>query len=104
MNDRACRLGGASIQSGVGATRRSGVNRDQLRDCASLMAQLVPLIVEIGMDYPDALRGDTRSLASSTSGRDLKTQKAENLPRCHMLRSPARRLVPLLRSPWLEAD
>ena len=41
-----------------GATWRSGVNRDQLRDCVNLMGQLVPLIIEIMMDHPDTLWGD----------------------------------------------
>ena len=33
-------------------SRRSGVNRDYLRDYVSLMCQLVPLIVATMMDHP----------------------------------------------------
>jgi len=40
-----------------GATWGSSVNRDQVRDCVNLMAQLVPLIIEIMMDHPAALWG-----------------------------------------------
>jgi len=35
-----------------GATWKSQVNRDQLRDCTIFMAKLVPLVVEIMMDHP----------------------------------------------------
>lgn len=41
-----------------GATWNSGVNREQLRDCTSFMAELVPLIIEVIRDHPDALWGD----------------------------------------------
>ena len=41
-----------------GATWKSGVNRDQLRDCVSIMGKLVPLIIEIMMDHPGTLWGD----------------------------------------------
>ena len=35
-----------------GATWKSGINRDQLRDCTNFMAKLVPLVIEIMMDHP----------------------------------------------------
>ena len=41
-----------------GATWRSGVNRDQLRDCVNFMGKLVPLIIEIMMDHPETLWGE----------------------------------------------
>jgi len=41
-----------------GATWRSGVNRDQLRDCTNLMGKLVPLLIEIMLDHPETLWGD----------------------------------------------
>lgn len=41
-----------------GATWKSGVNRDQLRDCVKLMGKLVPLIIEIMMDHPETLWGE----------------------------------------------
>lgn len=37
-----------------GATWNSDVNRDQLRDSTNLLARLVPLIIEIIMNNPDA--------------------------------------------------
>ena len=40
-----------------GATWGSGVNRDQLRDCTNFMAKLVPLVIEIMMDHPEASWG-----------------------------------------------
>ena len=40
-----------------GATWKSGVNRDQLRDCVAFMAKLVPLVVEVMMDHPESLWG-----------------------------------------------
>ena len=40
-----------------GATWKSGVNRDQLRDCAAFMAKLVPLVIEVMMDHPETLWG-----------------------------------------------
>jgi hypothetical protein len=40
-----------------GATWKSGVNRDQLRDCTNFMAKLVPLVIEIMMDHPETLWG-----------------------------------------------
>jgi hypothetical protein len=33
-------------------------NRDQVRDCAKFLGQLVPIIIEIMMDNVDALWGD----------------------------------------------
>ena len=41
-----------------GATWGGSVNREQLRDCTSLMAKLVPLVVQVMMDHPQALWGD----------------------------------------------
>jgi hypothetical protein len=41
-----------------GATWNSSVNRDQIRDCTSLMGKLVPLVIEIMLDHPEALWGD----------------------------------------------
>ena len=41
-----------------GATWNSSVNRDQLRDCVALMGKLVPAILTIMMDNPQALWGD----------------------------------------------
>lgn len=41
-----------------GATWNSSVNRDQLRDCTNLMGKLVPLVIEIMLDHPEALWGD----------------------------------------------
>lgn len=41
-----------------GATWNGSVNRDQLRDCTSLLGKLVPLIIELMMDSADTLWGD----------------------------------------------
>ena len=41
-----------------GATCGSQVNREQLRDCVSLLGLLVPLMIEIMMDNPNTLWGD----------------------------------------------
>jgi len=41
-----------------GATWNSSVNRNQIRDCTSLMGKLVPLVIEIMMDHHEALWGD----------------------------------------------
>jgi len=41
-----------------GATWNGSVNRGQLRDCASLLGKLVPLVIELMMDNPDTLWGD----------------------------------------------
>jgi len=41
-----------------GATWNSSVNRDQIRDCTALMAQLVPLVTAVMMDHPETLWGD----------------------------------------------
>lgn len=41
-----------------GATWNSSVNRKQLRDCASLLGRLVPLIIDLMMTHPDTLWGD----------------------------------------------
>lgn len=35
-----------------GATWNSGVNREQVRDCANLLAKLVPAIIEVMLDHP----------------------------------------------------
>ncbi len=40
-----------------GATWNSGVNRNQVRDCSSIMGSLVPVILEIMMDNPNELWG-----------------------------------------------
>jgi len=41
-----------------GATWNGSVNREQLRDCTSLLGKLVPLIIELMMDSADTLWGD----------------------------------------------
>ncbi len=41
-----------------GATWNSSVNRDQVRDCATLLGKLVPLVIEIMMDNVKTLWGD----------------------------------------------
>jgi hypothetical protein len=41
-----------------GATWNSSVNREQIRDCTHLMGKLVPLVIEIMLDHPEALWGD----------------------------------------------
>ena len=41
-----------------GATWDGKVNRDQLRDCTRLLGKLVPLIIALMMDNPNALWGD----------------------------------------------
>ncbi len=41
-----------------GATYDNKVNREHMRDCCHLMGKLVPMIIEIMMDNPDALWGD----------------------------------------------
>ncbi len=41
-----------------GATWNSSINREQMRDCVSLMGKLVPLVIEIMMDNPGTLWGD----------------------------------------------
>ena len=41
-----------------GATWNGSVNREQLRDCASLLGKLVPLIIELMMDNTNTLWGD----------------------------------------------
>ena len=41
-----------------GATWGSTVNRDQVRDCAAIMATLVPLVIELMVDNGDTLWGD----------------------------------------------
>jgi hypothetical protein len=41
-----------------GATWNSAVNRNQIRDCTSLMGKLVPVVIEIMLDNPDTLWGD----------------------------------------------
>jgi len=41
-----------------GATWSSSVNREQIRDCNALMAQLVPLVITVMMDHPETLWGD----------------------------------------------
>jgi hypothetical protein len=41
-----------------GATWNSAVNRDQLRDCSAFLGKLVPFIIQLMMDHPNALWGD----------------------------------------------
>ena len=41
-----------------GATWGSQLNRQQLRDCTSLLGQLVPLVIELMMDAPETLWGE----------------------------------------------
>jgi hypothetical protein len=41
-----------------GATWGSSVNREQMRDCTKLMAKLVPLVIGVMLDHPEALWGD----------------------------------------------
>ena len=41
-----------------GATWDGKLNRDQLRDCTRLLGKLVPVIIALMMDNPDALWGD----------------------------------------------
>ena len=41
-----------------GATWNSSINRDQLRDCCRFLGKLVPLIIVIMMDHPNALWGE----------------------------------------------
>ena len=41
-----------------GATYNSQTNRKQLRDCTSLLASIVPIIIELMMDGADQLWGD----------------------------------------------
>ncbi|PJB30929.1 MAG: hypothetical protein CO109_12700 [Deltaproteobacteria bacterium CG_4_9_14_3_um_filter_65_9] len=41
-----------------GATWGGKVNRDQLRDCTRLLGKLVPVIIAVMMDNPNALWGD----------------------------------------------
>ena len=36
-----------------GATWNSGVNRNQVRDCANLLGKLVPAVIEVMLDHPD---------------------------------------------------
>lgn len=41
-----------------GATWNGNINRDQLRDCTSLLGKLVPLIIVLMLDNPNTLWGD----------------------------------------------
>lgn len=41
-----------------GATWNGQANREQLRDCVNVMAQLVPAVIEIMMDNPNTLWGE----------------------------------------------
>ena len=41
-----------------GATYKSSVNRDQVRDSANLLGRLIPLIIEIMLDNPEEAWGD----------------------------------------------
>ena len=41
-----------------GATWNGSVNRDQIRDCVAILADLVPVVIEVMMDNPGALWGE----------------------------------------------
>ena len=41
-----------------GATYKSSVNRDQVRDSANLLGRLIPLIIEIMLDNPEEAWGE----------------------------------------------
>ena len=41
-----------------GSTWNGKVNREQLRDCASFLGKLVPVIIDVMMDNPDTLWGE----------------------------------------------
>jgi hypothetical protein len=41
-----------------GATWNSSVNRNQIRDCVNLLGKLVPLVIEIMLDNPEATWGN----------------------------------------------
>ena len=41
-----------------GATWNSSVNRDQLRDCSAFLGKLVPYVIQLMLDNPNALWGD----------------------------------------------
>ncbi len=41
-----------------GATWNGSINREQMRDCTSLLGKLVPLIIKLMMDSADTLWGD----------------------------------------------
>lgn len=41
-----------------GATWNSTTNRAQVQDCANLMGQIVPVVVEIMMAHPEAAWGE----------------------------------------------
>lgn len=41
-----------------GATWGGSINRDQMRDCVQLLGKLVPIIITLMMDNPDALWGE----------------------------------------------
>ena len=41
-----------------GATWNGSVNRDQIRDCVAILADLVPVVIEVMMDHHGALWGE----------------------------------------------
>lgn len=41
-----------------GATWNGKVNRNQIRDCVAILGELVPEVIQIMMDHPNALWGD----------------------------------------------
>lgn len=41
-----------------GATWNGSVNREQIRDCVAILADLVPVVIEVIMDNPGALSGE----------------------------------------------
>ena len=51
-----------------GATWASSVNREQIRDCVTIMGELVPAVIEIMMDSPGTLWGDASYPVISVAG------------------------------------
>jgi hypothetical protein len=41
-----------------GSTWNSRVNRDQLRDCSAFLGKMVPFVIQLMMEHPEALWGD----------------------------------------------
>jgi len=52
-----------------GATWNSRVNRAQIRDCGQFLGRLVPTLIEVMMDHPEALWGDACFPVVGPSGR-----------------------------------
>ena len=55
-----------------GATWNSGVNREQVRDCAKLLGKLVPAVIEVMMDHPARDWGPARYPVIKDSARLAK--------------------------------